>query len=954
VRKADLFLLLKSRHKDQDARTKKGIKVLTSGAKFALAVLALALLALLFIAGSTYARFAVNLPSIEVLPILLDPVNGELLQPTRLADRTGTVTYATLANPGIDRVFLSVNPDDPNHFSPQLVRAVVAKLDPTFWENPGYSLKELQNPKPQTIAERLASELLLWNEPDSPTRSVRMRILASQIVKKYGRTQILEWYLNSAYFGHLAFGAESAAQLYLQKSARDLSLGEAGLLTVLLDSPALNPIDAPGAILEDQRLFLADMAQAGVITTADFSAAVREKLNTRDSIPDPDSAIPGFTRQVILQLDEVMGQHRLERGGLVAHTTLDASLQEQFTCAAQVQLMIYENPTGSGVAYEAPSCDAALLLPTLIYTGLDGQGLTASGLIADPKTGQVLAYLSPTDYTGAALPDPVYQSGTLVSPFVALASFTGGLSPSSYKWDVPATDALQVSVLNPDGLYHGPVSLRSAVVNDYLSPIAQVANQMGVSRVDQITSALGLSLPSTISPVDLFSSKVTANVLQIGSAYDTLANSGVSAGVRSNDGTVQLNLVLRVVSATNRLELDRSVPETTSVLSEQLAYLINDVLSDPTTRRAGYGYPNPFETGQVVAVKVGQTADKSQTWTVGYTPERLVITWMGIREPGSVKLQPQVPAGLWNAMMKTASLGLSDTVWTKPSGITSLEVCVPSGMLPSMDCPSTRMELFLSGNEPVVADSLYEKIQVNRETGLRATVFTSPELIEEKMVINVPPDLRAWAIDNGYPVAPSGYDSIPYITANPDLQILTPQLFSTVGGKVTITGTASGASFGYYTLQYGKGINPGAWLQMGDAVTTPVTNGTLAEWDTTGLNGLYALRLSVVNARNEISQTVSQVTVDNIPPLITLTVPAPDQVLQSVNRKVTLSASVEDSATVAKVEWWIDGSLAGSQSAAPFAVQVNYSTGKHTVQVKAWDSAGNLSLSPTIEFSMLP
>jgi membrane peptidoglycan carboxypeptidase len=954
VRKADLFLLLKSRHQNRKTRTNRVMSLLTPAAKIVLVVLSLLMLGALFFAGWTYAKIAVDLPSIAVLPVMLNPADGELLQPTRLTDRSGSVTLTTLANPGVDRAYLSVNPDDALHFSPQLVRAVVARFDPTFWENLGYNLKELQNPQPQTIAERLASDLLLWDEPLSANRAMRMRILAAQLVKEYGRTKVLEWYLNSAYFGHLAYGAESASQLYFEKSAQDLSLAESALLAVLLETPALNPIDAPGAILEAQRLFLADMAQTGLITTDDFTAAVHQELSFRKSIADPESSAPSFTRLAKQQLDQAMGQRRLERGGLVVKTTLDLDLQDAYYCAALAQLMVFENPSGSGVAYEISDCNAALLLPTQVFTGLDGQGLIAAGLVADPQTGQVLAYLSPVDYSGIVRTEAFYQSGTLISPFIALAGFTGGFSPSSFKWDIPVADGSQPSIVNPDGVYHGPVSLRSSIVNDYLTPLALLTGQMDVSRVNTITSALDLPLPESITSDDLFSAKVTFNFLQLGTAYSALANSGMLVGASTPGNKIELNLTLQVVSTTNRLVLDRSTPAMSPVLSEQLAYLINDVLSDNATRRDQYGFPNPFETGQVAAVKIGQTTDKSQVWTVGYTPDRLVITWMGIKTPGSVKLQPEVPAGLWNAMMKTAALGLGNRGWQKPAGITEVEVCIPSGMLPTFDCPQTRKEVFLSGNEPVAPDTLFEKIQVNRESGQRATVFTAPELIEEKVVMNVPASMRQWAIDNGYEVAPAGYDSIPYLAQNPDAQLVSPALFSTVGGKVTITGTAGGTDFGYYSLQFGKGINPASWQQLGGETTTPVENGPLAEWDTTGLNGLYALRLLVVTSANEITQAVSQVTLDNIPPLITLTTPSADQELQSVNNKVTLSANVSDSASISKVEWWIDGKLSGTQAGAPFAFQVSYSKGKHTVQLKAWDSAGNLAQSPTIEFSMLP
>jgi hypothetical protein len=273
-------------------------------------------------------------------------------------------------------------------------------------------------------------------------------------------------------------------------------------------------------------------------------------------------------------------------------------------------------------------------------------------------------------------------------------------------------------------------------------------------------------------------------------------------------------------------------------------------------------------------------------------------------------------------------------------------------MLPSLDCPATRQEVFLSGNEPVTPDTLYEKVQVNRETGQRATIFTDAELVDEVVVMNVPAELRQWAIDNGYTVAPDGYDSIPYLTQDPNALLTSPAMFSAVGGKVKITGTAAGDDFGYYAIQVGEGINPDSWQQLGDPITTPVSNGQLLEWDTSNLDGLYAIRLLVVSASKEVHQAVLQVTVDNTPPSIIVSTPLADQELQLVNGAVTLSADVQDASPLTKVEWWVDGKLAGTQSQLPYAWQLRTKTGKHTVQLKAWDSAGNSAQSPTIQFSI--
>ncbi|HPC06286.1 MAG TPA: transglycosylase domain-containing protein, partial [Anaerolineaceae bacterium] len=177
--------------------------------------------------GFVFTQVTRDLPSLDMLPIFLNEENGLFLEPTRIYDRSGEILLAELENPGVERRYLKLDPEEPNHFSAQLTRIMVASLQPDFWSSSGFSLAEWNNPQPVTIAERLVDTLLLEKEPASLKRSIRMRLLAGQLVAKYGRVKVLEWYINSAYAGHLAYSMDSAAQLYLGKSAQDLNLPEA-------------------------------------------------------------------------------------------------------------------------------------------------------------------------------------------------------------------------------------------------------------------------------------------------------------------------------------------------------------------------------------------------------------------------------------------------------------------------------------------------------------------------------------------------------------------------------------------------------------------------------------------------------------------------------------------------------------------------------------------------------
>ena len=113
-------------------------------------------------------------------------------------------------------------------FPQALVDATLTVTQPDFWTSPGYTLKGWQDPQTHpTLAQRLVYDLLLWDQPASNLRAIHERMLAAQVTARYGPQQVMEWYLNSADYGHYAYGAEAAAELYFGKSVTQLDLSEA-------------------------------------------------------------------------------------------------------------------------------------------------------------------------------------------------------------------------------------------------------------------------------------------------------------------------------------------------------------------------------------------------------------------------------------------------------------------------------------------------------------------------------------------------------------------------------------------------------------------------------------------------------------------------------------------------------------------------------------------------------
>jgi hypothetical protein len=291
--------------------------------------------------------------------------------------------------------------------------------------------------------------------------------------------------------------------------------------------------------------------------------------------------------------------------------------------------------------------------------------------------------------------------------------------------------------------------------------------------------------------------------------------------------------------------------------------------------------------------------------------------------------------------MQVAVHDLPTVSWEKPSGIVNVSVCDPSGLLPTSACSNVVNEFFLEGRQPVQADTLFQVFKVNAETGLLATVFTPPELVEKRTYMLVPPEARLWAKTAGVPTPPTAYDTVRKPPVMPAVHITKPEMFSDGRGVLEIRGAAGGSGFTSYRLEFGQGLYPSLWQQIDIDSKWPVTEGLLGKWDTTGLDGLYALRLMVVRSDQRVDEAVVQVTLDNTPPQLAITYPLVGQTISRAQEpQVALQAQASDS-FLKNVKFYVDDILVGQSSLAPFGVVWASKVGKHTLRVVATDRAGN-------------
>ena len=132
-----------------------------------------------------------------------------------------------------------------------------------------------------------------------------------------------------------------------------------------------------------------------------------------------------------------------------------------------------------------------------------------------------------------------------------------------------------------------------------------------------------------------------------------------------------------------------------AVVSPQLAFILDDVLSDDTARWPAYGPSSVLEIGQPAGAAAGSPPDGHDNWAIGFTPRTLSVgAWVGNRTttPLNAITALNGAAPIWHAVLQYASRELPSEGWAAPAGVSTLQVCDPSGPVAHKLLPRSRAE----------------------------------------------------------------------------------------------------------------------------------------------------------------------------------------------------------------------------------------------------------------------
>ncbi len=544
---------------------------------------------------------------------------NEKIESTKIYDRTGKILLYNIYG---EEKRTIVSSEKINQF---LKDATLAAEDDEFYLHKGIDFKsilsalidDIRNPGQirggSTITQQLVKNSFLTSEK-TLTRKIKEALLSLKLEKSYTKDEILTFYLNQIPYGSNAYGIESAAITFFNKSASDLSLAESALLASLPKAPStFSPYGKhKDRLLERKDYILNRMYDIGYITKEQLDSAKNEVLNF--SKESKSIKAPHFVAYIREYLENKYGYKYLQRAGLKIYTTLDYDIQKLAEKTISESIDILDK-------YEASN--AALV-------------------VIDSKTGQVLAMVGSLNYFDVEnegnfnVTTAKRQPGSSFKPFAYAKLLEKGFTPETVLFDVETEFSLlkdpkkSYKPQNYDGRFRGPVTLKRALAQSLNVPAVKTLYLAGIDDVLKLVKNMGINTINDRSRIGLSLVLGGAEVkpLEMASAYSVFSNNGIKNPLAS---------IIKITGPKGNV-LEEWKSEPVKVLDENIAKTITSILSDNSLRAPVFGVNNYLNFKNIdVAAKTGTTQEFKDAWVVGYTTNVSVAVWVGNNDHTSLK-----------------------------------------------------------------------------------------------------------------------------------------------------------------------------------------------------------------------------------------------------------------------------------------------------------------------------
>ncbi len=601
------------------------------GAIMALKITGVGVLILGLMVGGLFAYFRKDLDSIQPSE-LAKRVQSTV---TTYTDRNGNVLWE---DKGDGNYKLVVSSSDLSNY---LKEATVAIEDRNFYNHGGVSptgllraaINNVMGGSTQggsTLTQQLVKQVFLSNEAQDRgiggiPRKIKEVILSIEVERMYSKDQILTLYLNESPYGGRRNGAESGAQTYFGKSAKDLTIPEAALLAAIPQDPTLfDPYNISGhdALIARQHTVIDDMVEQGYITKAEGDAAKAYPILDH-IVPQAsqytDIKAPHFVQMVRSELEAELGKATVGQGGLTVKTTLDLNIQNKLEEAMNAEF------NSSAPARYGFSNGAAT--------------------VEDTQTGQIIAMMGSRkyDYPGFGQVNAAtayIQPGSTIKPLVyaqlfqqkAAGAANFGSGSKLINNSIPGIYGAPLANANGDPENSGATTIRTGLANSWNIPAVEAMAISGVQPSIKTIHELGGTSYCTVgndTTVQLAAAIGGCGIKQLDlvNAYASLGRGGVYKPQSD---------ILKVTNNNGDVLKQWSDPAGTQVVSPQAAYVVSDILHDDNARTfVGTHRTGMYIPGVDSAAKTGTSnaanaaGSPKDIWMVNYSQTLTMAVWLG-------------------------------------------------------------------------------------------------------------------------------------------------------------------------------------------------------------------------------------------------------------------------------------------------------------------------------------
>ena len=627
-------------------------------------------------------------------------------QATQIFDRDQKLLYSIYSNKNQTFIPLSAIPK-------HMREATIAIEDKDFYKHGALDFrgifrslvsivihKELQGGS--TLTQQLVKNSLLTPER-TILRKIKEVILAFATEAIYPKDKILEMYLNQIPYGGTTYGIEAASQAFFGKKAKDLTLAESALLAGLPEAPTTNsPFGShPEFAKKRQEAIINKMYEQNYISKKQRDASIKEPLKFQNF--SNNIFAPHFVLYVKDLLIKKYGEKMVEEGGLQVTTSLDSKIQEAS------QNIVLEN-----------------------VDKLTGYHVTnGASLVTNPGTGEILSMVGSKDYFDTEIDGNVNialalrQPGSSIKPINyavgLIRGYTGATTFVDQPICFPTNAGKKYCPVNYDGKFNGVMQMRYALGNSINIPAIKMLKVNTVQAMIATASAMGIT---TFTEPEKYGLSLT-----LGGGEVTMLEMAQAFGVFANGGyKINLHPILKIVDNHGKV-LDEYKPPSSAIfgkkiLPEGVSFIISDILADNNARLLEFGPSSALKIlNQTVSVKTGTTNDFRDNWTIGYTPDYVVASWVGNNDNTPMTNLASGITGaapIWHDIMAGLLKDLPSHPISRPPSVIQKKVCSVSGLIPPADgTPNrceTRFEYFIKGTEPTRIDPGLQKVKIDKAT----------------------------------------------------------------------------------------------------------------------------------------------------------------------------------------------------------------------------------------------